>query len=128
MFEDESFFRNSDNPYWNDSSFNGFSIPEREIDGWVYVWHRPNMNLTAAGVALWDPNGSQRQDCLYYHWFNFNPLPSDADMFNFELENGLSMELLEPLRQYRAQYKSEECQLDLTWTAANEPQILHTYG
>ena len=100
-------------------------IPERKIDGYFYVWHRLNMNLTSAGVALWDDVGSETHNCLYSEWFHFNPMADGTDMFDFELANGMSCELLEPLKRYRLGYESDELQLDLLWEGAYAPPNLH---
>jgi hypothetical protein len=64
---DDSFHPRSSTPYWNESAWFGFMIPERRIDGWVYMWHRPNMGLSAGGAALWDPTFEDTYSCLLYH-------------------------------------------------------------
>lgn len=124
---DDSFFghERSDSPWWNESAWFGFMIPERKINAYFYMWHRPNMKLTAAGVALWDPYGTERHNCLYSHWYNFNPLPEGADMFEYELANGMKCELIEPLKKYHLTYDSETCQMDLMWEGVHPPQNLH---
>ncbi len=111
----DSFLRGSDDPWWNESAWFGFAIPERAINGFFYYWVRPNMNIVAGGVAVWDAIGSHRDDCRYYHWFPFNPLPAGADMFSLRLSNGMSVQTLEPLRAYRLGFEAEACSLDLTW-------------
>jgi hypothetical protein len=44
-------------PYWNESSWFSFSIPERKFHGFIYYFFRPNMNLLVGGPAIWDPSG-----------------------------------------------------------------------
>lgn len=114
--------RRSDDPLWNESAWFGFAVPERNLSGWFYYWHRPNMNLTAGGVAVWDDSGAERMDCLHYHWFPFNPLPRDGDMFDFELGNSMAVELVEPLREYKLSYGDADCRLDLRWHGTVEAQ------
>jgi hypothetical protein len=125
--EDDSLHKHarSDSPWWNESSWFGFMIPERKIDAIFYTWHRPNMGITAAGVALWDPYGAEKHNCLYYDWYNFNPLPDGADMFDYELANGMRCELLEPLKRYKLDYHSDNCTIDLLWEGVTEPLNLH---
>lgn len=114
-----------DDPFWNESGLFGFMVPERKIDGYFYVWHRPNMNLTSAGVALWDDNGCETHNCLYSEWFHFNPMAPDTDMFDFDLGNGMRCKLIEPLKRYELGFTSDEMTLDLRWTAAYHPPNLH---
>ena len=125
--EDDSwkFHERPDHPFWNESGLFGFMIPERKIDGYFYVWHRPNMKLTSAGVAIWDDSGCETHNCLYSEWFHFNPLAEDTDMFDFSLGNGMRCELLEPLKRYRLGYDSDEFQIDLLWEGAYHPPNLH---
>ncbi|MHB8690187.1 MAG: DUF7065 domain-containing protein [Solirubrobacteraceae bacterium] len=125
--EDDSwrYHKRPDHPFWNESGLFGFMIPERKIDGYFYVWHRPNMNLTSAGVAIWDDKGCETHNCLYSEWFHFNPLSETTDMFDFELANGMRCQLLEPLKRYRLGYDSDEFALDLLWEGAYHPPNLH---
>jgi hypothetical protein len=102
-------------PRWNESGWFGFALPDRNINAFFYYWHRPNMQLTSAGVAMWDGTGTHRDDCLYYNWYQFNQLTPDMKMFDFTLDNGMSVELREPLQTYRLGLDTPNCQLDLLW-------------
>jgi hypothetical protein len=115
--EDDNFHARTDNPYWNESAWFSFFIPERNVDGWLYVWHRPNMNLSAGGVAVWDGSGTNSHDCLYYSFEPFNPMPENADMFSFELANGLRFHCEEPLTSYDVGFKGDGCEMDLHFDA-----------
>jgi hypothetical protein len=111
----EQLRHNPPDPRWNESGWFGFAIPDHNINAFFYYWRRPNMNLTAAGVALWDGHGSHRDDCLFYHWYPFNQMTSDTKMFDFELDNGMSVALREPLQSYQLKMDTPACQLDLLW-------------
>ena len=123
----DRFLKGSDDPWWNESAWFGFSVPTLDVNGFFYFWHRPNMRLTAGGVALWDARGTHRDDCLAYHWFPFNPMPADAEMFSFSLSNGMAVETLEPLQSYRLLHRSPTVDLDLTWTGLT-PAFEVTFG
>lgn len=126
--EDELFHPPGNDPYWNESGWFQFMIPERKLNGWICFYHRPNMNLSAGGVALWDPSGEHPYDCLYYQWDEHLALPTDANMHDFTLDNGLTVECVEPLVEYRTQYKQIGCELDLHWTAVMEPHEQNPTG
>lgn len=125
--EDDSFFHHerSNSPWWNESVWFGFAVPEREINGFFWLWHRPNQKLTAGGVALWDPYGEERHNCLHYDWYNFNQLKDGSDAFDFDLENGMSCRLLEPLKRYELKYRTKTCEMDLLWEGIHPPLDLH---
>lgn len=118
---DEYFHERTDNPHWNESGWFGFNVPEREINGWVYAYHRPNMNYTLGGVAIWDPSGEQTWDCLFHDWHDTMALSPEHEMFDFEAENSLRMQCVEPLRTHRLGYDAEGCELDLEWNAIMAP-------
>jgi hypothetical protein len=125
--EDDSWYghRRGASPWWSETGLFGFLIPERNINGWFYFWHRPNMNLTASGIAIWDGLGEEQHNCLFYDWSYFNPFPGEgADHFDFELDNGMRVDLLEPLNSYRLRFDSKmsDCRLDLKFTGTVEPQ------
>lgn len=115
----------SEDPFWNESSWFGFMVPDRKIDGYFYVWHRPNMNLIAAGIAIWDDTGTEHHNCLFSDWFNFNPAGPETDMFRYHLRNGMSCELIEPLWEYRLRHDAPTCQVDLNWRGMEAPLNLH---
>lgn len=116
---DDSFHPRSADPYWSESAWFGFTVPEREMGGYVYFYHRPNMNLTAGGVMLWDPSGDSQYDCLAFDWDNTQALPEGADMYHFSLDNGLSAECLEPLQSFRLNHKGN-CEMELRFDAVQE--------
>jgi len=58
----------TDYPYWSESSWFSWAIPERNINGLFYVHFRPNMNCVNAGTAMWDTSGQHVWQFLYYDW------------------------------------------------------------
>jgi len=114
---DESFHPHSDDPYWNESSYFSFNIPERELNGYVYFYTRPNMKYTVGGVCVWDPSGRHVFDCRHHDWGTPYALPPGADMYDFSLPNGLTVSCPQPLEEYHLQYRNPDCSLDLRWTA-----------
>jgi hypothetical protein len=113
--------RNHD-PYWNESACFMFQIPERKIHAWMYVYHRPNMMLSAGGPAIWDPSGDEPYTCLYYDWDTCQPMPPDAEMLDFTLQNGFSIETVELGSKYALRYESEDCTIDLQFETIVPPQ------
>lgn len=126
--EDEYFHERTDDPYWNESAWFSFSVPERAITGAVYFYHRPNMNFTVGGVLVFDPSGANERDCLYYELGDLYPFEKSFEMYDFALDNGLTAQCVKPLRTYRLTYRGAPgwhrgpgCELDLTWDAIAEP-------
>ena len=110
-------------PLWNESAYFSFSIPERGIHGIVYYFFRPNMNVVMGGPALWDGSGVHMWDCLFNDWHHIQPIPDDAEKFNFRSHTSLRVKKLkpQPLGQYQLNYDAQGFKLDLVWTAVAEP-------
>ncbi len=106
-----------DNPYWNESVWFSFSIPERHIHGFIQYYFRPNMGLLNGGPVMWDPSGTYVWNCLYYNWSHLQPVPADAEKFNMTANNSLSVTMLEPLTRYAIRYDNEDFVVDLEWQA-----------
>ena len=115
------------NPYWNESAWFPFSITARNINGFVYFYHRPNMRYTTGGVAVWDPTGEEMYDCLYYDFGNTFAMPEGCNMFDFALPNGLKVDCLQPLNKFAFKYGGESlysganCKMDLVWEGVLPP-------
>jgi hypothetical protein len=121
---DEQFHPRSDDPYWSENSLLGFNVPERNLSGFIYFYWRPNMNLVVAGPAIWDHTGEDVYNCLYYGWDQHLAIPDGAEMFNFELSNSLSCQMIQPQQEYRFGYDRNDVKFDLNWTAMAEPHYM----
>lgn len=126
---DDCFHERDTDPYWNESGWFGFMVPERHMSGFVYFYHRPNLGYSVGGVALWDPSGENVYDCLYYDWGDPYPMADGSEMFDFALPNGLTVAMPEPAQAFRFKYgrgahglyESAGCEMDLAWEAVAPP-------
>lgn len=118
---DEYFHERNDDPDWNESGWFSFMVPERRLSGMVYGYHRPNMGYSTGGFAAWDPTGDRYDNCLWYDLEQISPLASGTEMFDFTLPTGLTVACVEPLHEYRLQYKEDGCEVDFTWRRVREP-------
>jgi hypothetical protein len=111
----------TDDPYWNESAWFSFSIPEKEIHAKVYYFFRPNMNLLMGGPILWDGSGAHPWDCLYYDWHHFQTIPEGCEKFDFRSHTSLEVRVLEPRMKYRLAYDQPDFKLDLEWSGLEAP-------
>lgn len=121
---DEHFHERSSDPYWSENTLMGFTVPERNLCGFIYYYFRPNMNLVVAGPAVWDNTGEDVYNCRYYGWDQHLAIPEGSDMYDFQLSNSLTAEMIEPQKEYRFTYDRNGFKLDLTWTAWAEPHYM----
>jgi len=116
----------TDDPYWAESSWFSWAIPERGINGFFYNHFRPNMNCLLAGPAMWDRSGSHVWDFLYFDWQLMRVLPEgkfgvDYNKYNYETPWSMSIKMLEPLQRYQLGYDRNGFKLDLVFNAISQP-------
>jgi hypothetical protein len=111
----------TDDPFWNESQWFSYSIPERGIHGLIYYFFRPNMKVMMGGPILWDESGSHAWDCLYYDWHHIQPIPAGAQKFDVTAPNSLTVKVIEPVKRYQIRYDANGFKMDLQWTAIDEP-------
>lgn len=124
----------TDDPYWSDSSWFSWGIPEKNINGFFYNHFRPNMNCMLGGPAMWDnsmPNisGQNVWNFLFFDWQLMRVLPEgrygvDYNKYAFETPWSMSIQTLKPLEQYRLGYDRDDFKLDLIFTASAEPNVI----
>lgn len=123
----DRFFDDRDgNPYWNESVWFSFSIPEQKIHGLIQYYFRPNMGMLNGGPAMWDPSGTYSWDCLYYNWAHLQALPPGSKKFDMKALNSLSVKVIEPLTRYQITYDYEGFEMDLEWTSIGPMHELKT--
>jgi hypothetical protein len=121
----------TDDPYWSESSWFSWAIPEQDICGFFYNHFRPNMNCLLAGPAMWDrsmPNisGQNVWNFLFFDWQLMRTLPPgrygvDYNKYNWKAEWSMGIELLKPLERYRLTYDNNGFKLDLIFNSIAPP-------
>lgn len=117
----------SDDPFWTETCWFTFAVPERKLSGQLYPFFRPNQNVTSGGAFLWDDSGSQIWNCVYAKNLWHLPIPADQDLSDIRLANGIHYRCLEPLSRYEIHYldpDAEEVEIHLTFEGICEPNRL----
>ncbi|GAA4955271.1 DUF7064 domain-containing protein [Uniformispora flossi] len=116
-----------DDPYWTETCWFTFTVPERRLSGQLYPFFRPNQKVAAGGAYFWDDTGRHPHDALYAKNFWHLPLP-EQQLTDIQLPNGISYKCLEPQKVYEVKYTDpdggDEISVDLTFTAVLPPHYL----
>jgi hypothetical protein len=127
MHPDDSFHPpTSDDPFWAETCWFTFAVPERRLSGQLYPFFRPNLGVCAAGAYFWDETGSAPWNCLYAKNFWHLPMP-EGDLVDCRIANGIHYRCLEPLTEYELRYTDPddgEIEVDLTFRALCPPNYL----
>jgi len=116
----------SDSPYWSETCWFTFAVPERRLSGQVYPFFQPNQGVYSAGVYLWDDCGHEPHTIVFGKNFWHLPIPAQ-DLDDIQLANGVSIRCTEALRRYELKYRdpdADEVAIDLEFTAICAPNYL----
>jgi hypothetical protein len=129
--DDEFHPPTSDDPYWTETCWFTFTVPERRLSGQLYPFFRPNQGVVAAGAYFWDDTGHTTADILHARHFWHLPLP-DQPLSDITLANGISYRCVAPRSRYEISYIDPDgdegdqlgVRAELTFTAIAEPNYL----
>jgi hypothetical protein len=124
----------TDDPYWTETCWFTFTVPERRLSGQLYPFFRPNQGVLSAGAYFWDHTGHTPADILYARQFWHLPIP-DQPLTDIALPNGIAYRCVEPLRRYEISYADPDADaavqagrgaigVELTFTAIAPPNYL----
>jgi hypothetical protein len=124
--DDEFHPPTSDDPFWTETCWFTFTVPERRLSGQLYPFFQPNQGTTAAGAYFWDEGGDEPWNCRYAKNFWHLPFP-DQPLSDLTLPNGIRYRCLEPRTRYRLGYHDpdgDEVSVDLEFSAICAPNYL----
>jgi hypothetical protein len=82
-----------------ETSYFGFNVPERNLNGEVYVWLHPALRVASAGVMVWSGTKRATLAAEYYDYRAWLPWP-DGDLHDLALANGLRIRTEKPLERW----------------------------
>jgi hypothetical protein len=104
-------------PHTIHTHYFGFSIPEANLGGFIYIRYQPAFPLSQGGVCIF--RGMDNMEILdvdYLDWQNTMRWPR-IEGTTITTAHGLSVEFLQPGRRIRLRYDSPEASFDLLQTA-----------
>lgn len=105
---------------WAETLALPFCVPDANINVIVYLVMRPKIGVCMSDVTMMDRIAPLWEEQLYID--NMQHLPCPASLMKFGLPNGLSFEVLEPLKFYRLTYEGfDDTNFDLEYRALHEP-------
>ncbi len=130
--DDEFHPPDTDDPFWTETCWFTFTVPERRLSGQLYPFFRPNQGVVSAAAYFWDDTGDTPADILHARHFWHLPIP-DRPLSDLALANGIAYRCLEPLSRYAISYHDPDVSdptaggsiaADLTFTAMAPPNYL----
>ena len=118
-------------PFWTETCWFTFTVPERRLSGQLYPFFRPNQGVVSAAAYVWDRPGATPADARHARHFWHLPIP-DQPLSDIRLGNGIAYRCLEPLQRYEVRYRDPDAddgegpriEVDLTFTGIAPPNYL----
>jgi hypothetical protein len=127
-----------DDPLWFETAWFSFSVPERQMGGWLHAGRHTNRGQATWRVFVWDPRGADPSRVAYYKTVidaPFGNVPaqsgaSDAETGAIDLrdvtfpDGGWSMKMLDPLMNYNVAHSDADARfaIELEHRSVHSPQ------
>ena len=109
-------------PWFTETAWFGFNVPERKMGCWLYAWARQNMGNAGGDVFVWDDSATEPWNLPYYKYQYTQPLPDKRDLNDFTFPENYSVRTIEPLMKYALSYKDRDIiSLDLVFEGLFPP-------
>ena len=118
----------SDDPWWQETSWFTFMVPERNLYCYVYPWVRMNQGILGGGVMAWDDRGRTPFDALHWDYQWAYPYAEPGDLRDITFPTGVSIRCLEPLTRYRVSYDHPDFSFEIEFTAILPAHLLEDNG
>ena len=113
----------TDDPWWLETAWFGWMLPEKKMLGSWYVGMRKNQGIQFGGVTLLGERGELPWELEFSsdvpHW----PLPSHVDLDDMDFENGMHLSTVEHGRVFDFSYEHPDLSFDLRYEAAIQPLL-----
>lgn len=107
-----------DNPFWTETTWWSFNVPERKLGGWLHAEFHTNRGTATWRVYVWDPRGAQPGDLRYFRMATDVPVTDpNPDLRDITVPGGgFSVRMLRPLRDYRIEFCDAEADFAVRFT------------
>ena len=114
----------SDDPWWQETAWFTFVVPERRLTCYVYPWVKANQGILGGGVMVWDDRGRHPWDAIHWDYQWTYPYPTPGDLRDITFPTGIAMRCVEPMQTYRVTYEHPRCSIDVTFEAILPAHVL----
>ena len=124
--DDEFHPPDSDDPYWTETCWFTFAVPERRLSAQIYPFFQTNQKVCAAAAYVWDEQGDQPGNVRYFKNFWHLPIP-DQPLSDIKLANGIHYRCVEAQHKYELTYDDpdgDDLHINLTYTSVAQPNYL----
>ena len=120
---DDAFHRPTDDPWWTETVWFAWMVPERGLLGYFYPVFRANVGVQFGGVLVVDGDGELPWELPVFNWDWHQQIPAGLDLREFRLDNGMRLACREPGRAYEFSYEARDIAFELRYDALMRPLV-----
>jgi len=113
----------SDDPWWTETVWFSWMVPERNLLGYWYTVFRPNIGVNFGGVLVFDHTAVLPWEIPVFDWHWHQPMPEQVDLRDLDVLGGMTLRCEEHGRKFRFGYKNDDVEFDLTYDALMQPML-----
>ena len=123
--EDDQFHPpETDDPWWTETVWFSWMVPERNLLGYFYPAFRANMGIQFGGVLVVDDSATVPWELPAFEWSWHEPLTEPPNLLDTtNLHGGMRLRCLEPGRVFRFGCDNDDLSFDLTFEALCKPLL-----
>jgi hypothetical protein len=124
--DDEFHPPTTDDPFWSETCWFTFTVPDRRLSGQLYPFFLPNQGVVSAAVYFWDDRGAELWNCRYAKNFWHLPMPQQP-LSDISLANGIRYRCVDPLHRYAIGFDdpdADDLHVEVTFTSVGPPNPL----
>jgi hypothetical protein len=123
--DDDNPHQETSDPWETETWWFSFAIPQDALLGYLYTFVRPNLGVCGGGAMVWDATAFLPWDVPYFEHQWTIPLPSKPGGPRLEFPNGMTVESLVPMTDYRVGYRGNGFEADLSFQAIMPANRFH---
>lgn len=110
---DDAFHLPNDDPWWTETAWFAWFVPERNLVGYFYPIFRPNKGIQAGGMIVYDDTAELPWELPVFDYDWHHAIPEDLDLRDARLDNGMRLRCLEPSKRFELAYEGRDLSLSL---------------
>jgi hypothetical protein len=120
---DDDWHTANDDPWWTETIWFAWFVPERNLVGYWYPVFRPNLGVHSGGVIVFDDTAELPWEILVHEYDWQRPIPVGARLDDLVLDSGMSLRCTEPGRRYQIGYTGRDLELRLQAETVSRPLV-----
>jgi hypothetical protein len=115
----------TDDPWWTETVWYGWMVPERQMLGYFYLVYRANQQLQFGGVLLLDGHAVLPWELPFFEYDWHLPLADPPNLLDADdlLRGDMRLRCLEHGRSFEFGYARDDLSFDLRWDALMQPLL-----